>query len=221
MATPPPTYSAQIDNVDMDTGTNALTATNLARDNPSDTSDTETDDSMPDLVPASSVTPDNTTTNNEAHSANIPAGVTTLIQHIGSLSIDSSVTNGVHARRRPSISTDFRRESTNTPAVATTTSGHAHVTKLHGETRVANQAIRRAVLDSIEEETGHHRRFNNNNRRGYTYRVHAPVHPSTNARLFALLERLHRIEVILRRLERERLNRKSELKYTQCECKVF
>ncbi|KAJ7822239.1 hypothetical protein B0H13DRAFT_2448216 [Mycena leptocephala] len=179
MATPPPTYSAQIDNVDMDTGTNALTATNLARDNPSDTSDTET----------------------------------TYRQ--------DSVTNGVHARRRPSISTDFRRESTNTPAVATTTSGHAHVTKLHGETRVANQAIRRAVLDSIEEETGHHRRFNNNNRRGYTYRVHAPVHPSTNARLFALLERLHRIEVILRRLERERLNRKSELKYTQCECKVF
>jgi hypothetical protein len=68
MSTPPPTYSAQVDNIDMDTNTNNLTDTNLARDNPTDTSDTETDDSMPDLIPASSVSPDDTTATNEAHS---------------------------------------------------------------------------------------------------------------------------------------------------------
>ncbi|KAJ7850945.1 hypothetical protein B0H13DRAFT_2360466 [Mycena leptocephala] len=155
MSTPPPTYSARVDNVDMDTGTD----TNLARDNPTDASDTETDDSMPDLIPASSVTPDETTATNGAHSATVPTGVTTLIQHIGSLSIGNSVTNGVHPGRRPIISTDPRRETANVPAAATATSDHAHITKLHGETRLANQAIRQAVLASIEE-TGNHRRFN-------------------------------------------------------------
>lgn len=143
MSTPPPTYSAQVDNVDMDTNTNNLTDTNIARNNPTDTSDTETDDSMPDLIPASSVSPDDTTATNEAQSglsfyaaeivfffffsppltAAVPAGVTTLIQHIGSLSIASSVTNGVHPRCHPTISTDSHREIANTPATATTASG--------------------------------------------------------------------------------------------------
>ncbi|KAJ7182305.1 hypothetical protein C8R43DRAFT_966714 [Mycena crocata] len=199
MATPPPTYSAQIDAVEMDTGAQSHTEIGPTRDNSSDVSDTETDDSMPDLIPASAIAQDNVNMNN-THSATAPAAVTTLIQHIGSLSIANSVTNEAHPGRRASINDIPRRETTNTPVDAHLASDHAHITKLRGESRVANQAIREAVLDRIAE-TGRHQ-FNNNNRRGNTYRVHAPAHPSTNARLFALLERLNRVEIILRRLER-------------------
>ncbi|KAJ7436729.1 hypothetical protein FB451DRAFT_1417289 [Mycena latifolia] len=209
MATPPPTYSTHISNVEMDTSLDVLNDTNPTRNNlirisDTDTSDAETDDSMPDLVPPSPVSapsaiPNTAANNNDVEpAAVVHAGVTTLIQHIGSLSIASSVTNGVDpgpGRHQP-ISADHR-EVDPVPADTSTNLRHAHITKLHGETRAANNAIRAAVLETIEE-TRRYRTFNNNNRRGYGRRANA----STNARLFALLERLHRIEVILRRLER-------------------
>ncbi|KAF7333165.1 hypothetical protein MVEN_02382300 [Mycena venus] len=206
-STPPPNYTPRADNVDMDTNVDMIVRANPDQDS---TSDTDTDDSMPDLVPPSDdehVTcngQDDGTKPGEAPSVRESGGLTTLIQHIGSLNIAGSVSSDVHRGRRPTISADPRRD-TNTPANVATTSAHAHATKLRGEARAANQAIREAVLDSLIEELLH--------RPAATAvstitvadpipRFHTPTRAPTSTHFIALLERIHRLEMLLRRLQR-------------------
>ncbi|KAF7371576.1 hypothetical protein MVEN_00013000 [Mycena venus] len=202
-STPPPNYTPRADNVDMDTNVDMVVRANPDQDS---TSDNDTDDSMPDLVPPSDdehVTcngQDDGTKPGEAPSVRESGGLTTLIQHIGSFNIAGSVSSDVHRGRRPTISADPRRD-TNTSANVATTSAHAHATKLRGEARAANQAIREAVLDSLIEETGRNRRFNNN-RCGPNPRFNTPTRAPTSTHFIALLERIHRLEMLLRRLQR-------------------
>ncbi|KAJ6602579.1 hypothetical protein DFH09DRAFT_1301599 [Mycena vulgaris] len=191
-----------------------LTRTHLTNVSDTDNSDVETDDSMPDLIPASPVLAPvaaptaaaNAVENshNADPAAVLQAGVTTLIQHIGLLNITGSISNEPHPEpgRLQPLSADHC-EADPVPTNTSSNWRHTHITKLRGETRAANNAIHAAVFESIEETW---RRQNdngcNNNHRGYGYHARARAHPSDIVHLFALLERLHRIEVLLRRLER-------------------
>ncbi|KAF8140937.1 hypothetical protein K438DRAFT_2115954 [Mycena galopus ATCC 62051] len=213
-STPPPQYTARVDNLYMDTSGSLEPRTETNTNNPVNMSDTESDNDIPDLIPVSDDERDHFQTNSDDNSQNddsypVHEGgeITTLIQHIHSLNI----TNESHRGAGKSHKTTSASAETGTAADSASMSTHPHVTKLRGEARILRQAVRDAVLDSFIQETG----------RNHRYTTRAGRYRGRNGRFCTLLERLHRLELLLRRLELfvHSLNR--QLKYTQCECKLY
>ncbi|KAF8199789.1 hypothetical protein K438DRAFT_1822533 [Mycena galopus ATCC 62051] len=193
-STPPPQYTTRVDNLYMDTSGELEPRAEPNTDNPANTSDTESDNSIPDLIPMSDDEQEHSQNNSENDPQNDDAylvreggGITTLVQHIHSLNITNEPHHGAG---NSSHKTTSSHAETGGPADSASTSTHPHVTKLRGEARILRQAVCEAVLDSFIEETGRNRRYTNC----------AGCYRGRNGHFCTLLERLHRLELLLRRL---------------------
>ncbi|KAF8175688.1 hypothetical protein K438DRAFT_1979577 [Mycena galopus ATCC 62051] len=213
MATPPPSYALLPEMA----GHSALT-----QNNTTDVPDTDTDSSMPGLIGPSDEEDNGASPSvlaNTVESTQAPAGklricpstyslliighsfppglthaaVTTLIQNIGSLNISGHATNDIQPDRHTPVIGDLNAPSNN---VREPTMG--------GEARVASQAIRHAIWESIIDEAERSQRHAHA-RYGFSYRGnnHHDYQRRPNGHRFAIMvERLDRMEMTLRRIER-------------------
>ncbi|KAF8171046.1 hypothetical protein K438DRAFT_1773452 [Mycena galopus ATCC 62051] len=171
MVPSPPPYSALDDNP----GPN----------NPDSAPESDSDDSMPALVDASDLPPvhGNMADGNETPPAQTPASVSTLIQNFGSLHITGPAASEAQSGRPTILVGDLNARNNS-----------------NGEARMASQAIRTAIWESITNEAivsqqhAHAR---------YGFHFHRQQHRRANGwRFTTMMEHLDRIETSLHRLER-------------------
>ncbi|KAF8163909.1 hypothetical protein K438DRAFT_1775812 [Mycena galopus ATCC 62051] len=148
----------------------------LTQNNTTDVSDTDTDSSMPGLIGPS----------DEEDNGASPS-------NIGLLNISGHATNDIQPDRHTPVIGDLNAPSNN---VREPTMG--------GEARVASQAIRHAIWESIIDEAERSQRHAHA-RYGFSYRGnnHHNYQRRPNGHRFAIMvERLDRMEMTLRRIER-------------------